>query len=217
MLDRLAFAILAVTGAALTTGTLRAEEGGCTLGPSCATPPETTDDGRWSGRPVSLVGVLGVGTPVGLAGAMAEWAPDPAFVLGAGAGVAPEGAQVALMARGRLVVSRGVALTLGAGVSGGPDVWSSRGLFGPDSCFLCLNLDGAAPSYFEKRWSFAAKANGEIGVEGRLRKGFTVRGYLGITTILNASSYTCSGSKPCDGSGATSAYLGAAVGYAFAL
>jgi hypothetical protein len=217
MLVRLAFVILAVAGAALTTGTLRAEEGGCTLGPSCATPPDGTDDGRWAGRPVSVVGMLGVGTPVGLAGAMGEWAPDPALVLGVGAGVAPEGAQVALMARGRLIVSRGVALTLGAGVSGGPAVWNSRGLFGPDSCFLCLQLDGPAPTYFEKRWSFAVKGNGEVGIEGRLRKGFTVRGYLGVATIFNASSYTCSGTKPCDGSGATSAYVGAAVGYAFAL
>src|SRR5689334_23108627 len=86
---------------------------------------------RWEKRPLAFVGVMGLGTPVGLGGVMLEYAPAPELVLAAGAGLS-QSPQWAVMPRLRLVVHPAVAFSLGGGVSGGG--YTARD---PIPCFGC--------------------------------------------------------------------------------
>jgi hypothetical protein len=173
-----------------------------------ATPPAVvdvphSDDGgdAWSRRPFAIMGVYGVGTPVGILGVVVEYTPIRAITLSAGVG-GSDGAQFAFTPRVSLPLSDYVSFSVGGGVSGGH--YREHSLY-----------DGPG-----REWRRAIWANGEASMEGRLTKGFSWRAFLGVGQVLNTPSSACMDDEgvPCSRTDLPSiVYLGGAFGYAFDL
>ena len=182
---------------------------------------------RWD-KPVAVHAILGLGTPVGYAGAMVEYSPHPVVAIGAGAGLGggtentdclasgvagvcdgplSDRVQLAAMARFRVMRWEELAFTVGAGASGGGYSWDE------------FTTDEPA----HKSADLAYWGNLELGVEYRAESGFTARGFSGFAHMLNPSALECidtginSDHCPNDHvhSGENVVYLGGSVGWAF--
>jgi hypothetical protein len=117
------------------------------------------------------------------------------------------------MARFRIPLAEGLGLGLGGGLSGGNYEWVEGGAF---SVFI----DTPA----SRMWKPAYWANVDLAIEGRLERGFTIRGYLGRAALLNPSDGKCGGGSASDLDHCETfhrvdrlalGYVGLAMGYAF--
>ncbi len=197
----------------------------------------------WADRRLVLEGVLGFGTPVGLAGVMARFDVAPWVSIGAGIGRTLGGPQCAALILGRLPVARSrkalLALTLESGYSTG-----AAYDYDPNpSCWDCAHM-WTRPVYHVRN---AHWVDMELGLEVRFASGFSVRPFAGIAKLVNPGSATCKtydqvtrdwSPAPCDppinrasegssaffpnldgpsGDGDMIFVLGIAIGYAFAL
>jgi hypothetical protein len=163
----------------------------------------------WGTRHFGINGQIGLGTPYSYAGLSLEVSPFRYLALdggiGYGGGVA-RALQWAAMARLRLPLARFLALCLGAGVSGGRY---------QEFRDIDLDFDGN-PSPDGRVLDHAFWLNGEASVQFRLRRGFQVRPYLGVTRLLNPDQLHCDVRRCLSGSkDKTFPYFGAAVGYSF--
>ncbi len=170
----------------------------------------------WAGEPaapipepeggvLSVEAQLGLGAPLGLAGAAAELG-GRSFGVGAGIGAGVSGMQWAATARYRLWVLDRLNLNIGAGLSGGPYEWVEPFIF-----------DDPA----RKHWDLALWANGEVSVEVGSRVGLHVRGFAGVGNILNRQDGVCVGdtaghcSAAHSGDGYILPFVGVALAYGF--
>jgi hypothetical protein len=180
-----------------------------------AAPPQTVaSSDRWYARPFAIEGHLGVGAPLGLAGAAFDYSPSRWFGAGAGVGVGAAGVQTAAMARLRIPLAEGVGIGVGGGLSGGNYEWVEGGVF---SVFI----DKPA----SRMWKPAYWANADVEIEGRFEGGFTLRGYIGRAALLNPSDGACGAGSASEvqhcqtfhpvGGGFGLGYAGIAMGYAF--
>jgi hypothetical protein len=177
-----------------------------------AQPVEASTD-RWFARPLAVEGHLGIGTPLGFAGAAIDYSPSRWFGGGVGVGAGAAGPQAAAMARFRIPLAEGLGLGFGGGLSGGNYEWVEGGAF---SVFI------DKPS--SRTWKPAYWANADLAIEGRLEGGFTIRGYLGRAALLNPSDGKCGAGSASDlyqcqtfhkMDGLALGYVGLAMGYAF--
>ena len=133
---------------------------------------------------LAVEGHLGLGTPLGLAGLALDLTPHPLVSVNVGAGRGLKALQIAAMARVRPFFPKpGLALGIGAGVSGG-DTGT-------------LNFMDSRELYFEK----ATWLNGEVFLEVR-RGHFHLRPFLGLARRVWYSSCTYTDSmtntsEPC--------------------
>jgi hypothetical protein len=146
----------------------------------------------------------GIGAPFGDLAASLEYAPDPHFAAGFGGGIAPGGAQMALMGRYRFG-SEGWRFGLGAGAAAGGYRWHE------------FTFDEPAV----KQWDIAYWASGEASVEKR-SSDLRVRVYVGVSRVLNPDDGVCvEAVEHCEmyhrDSGLTVPYVGVALGYVWDL
>ncbi len=107
-----------------------------------------------------------------------------------------------------------LGIGLGGGLSAGKYQWVEGGVF---SVFV----DDPA----SKMWRPAYWGNVEISLEGRSRKGFAIRGYVGRGALLNGGDGECKGDSSTLNhcltvhreDGKVRGYAGLAMGYAFSL
>jgi hypothetical protein len=137
------------------------------------------------------------------------------FELSGGAGVSParfndaDGAinspfTWSVMPRLRLVRSKW-DLTLGGGLSGGPETQDSSCGFADDECTVTLQRAG-----------YLTKLNGEIGAERWSESGFAFRIFAGYGHVLDPQGFRCVASMPsCPQGSASGLYAGFGLGYAF--
>ena len=157
------------------------------------------------GGVLSVEAQLGLGAPLGLAGAAAELG-GRSFGVSAGIGAGVSGMQWAATARYRLWVMDSLNLSIGAGLSGGPYEWVEPFIF-----------DDPA----RKHWDLAVWGNGDVGVEVGSRVGLHVRGFAGVGTILNRQAGVCVGDTAAHCLGAHSGdgyilpFIGVAIAYGF--
>jgi hypothetical protein len=147
----------------------------------------------WTERPFAVMGVMGLGTPVGLS---------------AGAGTNGSTAQLATAGRLRLPVTRQLALSVGAGVSFG-------GAHEDDGTFLCWDCARIPWKWKKTQW-----LNMELAIEGNHASRFTWRAFLGYGHMLNQREGTCSESYDIHSScparpNPSTPYVGGAFGVAF--
>jgi hypothetical protein len=164
----------------------------------------------WDQTLLCTRGVLGLGTPVGLAGVTAELGFARWVAMQVGIGSNGEGMQFEAMAYGRLPLGAALALEAGAGLSLGPYVHHTN----------WLDADHSDDS----RWDGAVFANGELSLEILAPGGFSARASAGIGRLLNpdAVSRCTDGGDivPCGDArrrAHTVPYLGMGFGYAFSL
>jgi hypothetical protein len=158
-------------------------------------------------RRLALEGHLGIATPVGTLGFVAEYSVLPFLGLGAGAGVSfgNRGNTVlgAVVARLRPLRVRQNALVLGGAYSfGGFHLFEfGIGDTAPDSI-------GAPLAHF---------AQADIGWERRSPRGFLIRLGLGAAWLLNPSDLTCTqAGSPCTPPSSKTLFtFDLALGYAF--
>jgi hypothetical protein len=171
--------------------------------------PSAPDD-PWRARPISLAGQM-IATPYGFAGASVAVTPVRWLSVEAGGGVTVDGPQAALMPRGRIFVSRKVALSLGLGASFG------RYVDAHDLQLCAIVPFGArCPPDPVRTWETAAWANALGALEGRTGSGFEWRVFAGIGRLLNRGAFVCDGGS-CPDAAPTQPYAGLALGYAFGL
>jgi len=150
----------------------------------------------------TLFAQLGLGTPLGYAGAELEQSVISSLVLSVGAGMGAVGPQVAFMPRIR-VAGATSALVLGAGVSYGK--YRDDVVCGP----LC---DGSDVREGKVVW-----LNVEAAVEHRWTNGLTLRGFIGgghgvSSTMVCVSRGGCGQAAP---RALTLVYPGGAIGWSF--
>lgn len=121
---------------------------------------------------------LGVGTPVGWAGAGALVLVDPALGLHGGVGLGSQGVQIAAGGRGRIALAPARRLALGLS-------WSTGRYYGVPTTVTPI------PEIGEKRpyvaiWERAHFANAELGYE-REWESFLFRTFLGLGVAMNDS------------------------------
>ena len=159
---------------------------------------------RWGERPLSLMGVVGIATPVGFAGGIAGYAVTRYLLLTAGAGLNPAGLQLAAMPRLRIAEPDAVfAMSVGSGAS-----------FGRYRANQSTFDDGWVKAYDRAVWW-----NSEAAFEVRAISGLDLRLFAGYAVLLNPQGFTpcpAKGPKACpDYEGTTLPYFGVALGQAF--
>ena len=159
--------------------------GCCVLGAGRAARAQgfAAEESVFARHAVTVTGILGLGTPVGEAGAEIALAPADWLELSGGIGRGFYGLQLAAMPRVRLHGEGRWALTLGAGYSQG-----EYGKF--DLCF-----DGPCDTWR----GTIAWANLEAGAEFQTEAGFTLRLFGGVGIPLNPYGLSCQdgGSGEC--------------------
>ncbi len=178
---------------------------------------------RWEGRPLTLLGQVGFGTPTGNLGALIEANVTSWLTLSLGVGessfVGADGnrghtvdhaspLQLAAGARVRLPLGT-LAVSVGAGVSEGG--YERRWELFADSSESPLHI-----------WDHAAWTNLDLALEGRARRGFQWRVFVGSGRMLHPGEgdrcEPATQSDWCPGWGdkpITLLLIGAAFGYAF--
>lgn len=157
-------------------------------------------------RPFALMGVIGVGTPVGAVGVVGEWSPVRFFTLAAGVGTSVDW-QVAITPRFEIPVSRDASIGFGGGVSAGKYV---------EKALLCLDCE----IHTTTEWSRAYWANGELSIDVRRQSGFAWRTFVGMGQLINGTPDHCTEQghdAACTGGARNKqiVYFGASWGYAF--
>lgn len=159
-------------------------------------------------RPLTIAGILGLGTPTGVAGIEVQHSFRTSYVaLSAGLGLGP-GLQVAAMPRFRFAFDQTAhtssAIVVGVGGSYGS---VTRPL-------ICIMHCGP-----EETWQIGW-GNIEVGLEVRTTAGFVIKPFIGIAFVVDATRTACgtpSGS-PCVGRPALEAdrlpFLGVTLGRA---
>jgi|GEM_PF-2026690 len=144
----------------------------------------------WTARPLSIELHLGVATPTGGVGLMADYSFAPWLSLGCGVGTNIVGPAGACMARARAVAARDDgAFYFGVGVSGGRHLQSETIRLGAASIFLgALQSMAHRTPRSDLTWEFAKWINFEIGREVRTDGGAVYRMYLGGAALLNPSA-----------------------------
>jgi hypothetical protein len=163
-----------------------------------------------SARSFSLLGTIGAGTPVGHAGLALEGYLDGKLGLSVGAGISSRSPQLAAMLRVRIPLDTSAdrsmtAISLGAGLSGGPYSWPSSHNCVP----ACAAIDRGG-----RRWDAAIWVNLDVAIERIYASGFVWRVFMGYAEIANVRDSTCY-STGCGGKPAGIPYVGASVGIAF--
>jgi hypothetical protein len=139
-------------------------------------PPSVASTGA---RPLTLEGIIGLGTPIGTAGVLLDVALGERWSVAAGAGLGGGGPQVAVMSRLRAAGHpTGPALVIGAGVSGGP--------------YQEFTIDADHSDL--KTWTPALWANGELGFRYSTRS-VVFRVSLGTGQVLNVNHFECKNAK----------------------
>lgn len=109
-----------------------------------------------------------------------------------------------VMPRLRLAGSM-LALTIGAGLSGGPATQRSSCGFADDDCTIVLQRAG-----------YLTRLNGELGVERWAPSGFAMRVFAGYGYVLDPQDFRCVAGMPsCPQGSASGLYAGVGLGYAF--
>ena len=133
-----------------------------------------------SAASVALLGQLGLGAPLGIAGVLVELQPLPWLAADIGGGVSTSGGQVAAGLRGRLPFARRSALDLGATYSVGP--YESV----PESplCITCRETG-------RYEWWLAHWVGLDVGVASRFYNGLQIRPHVGFTRVVNQGDHKC--------------------------
>jgi hypothetical protein len=125
---------------------------------------------------VAVSGTVGLGTPLGFVGAELEAHLSRWASLAAGAGMASQGPQLAVMARGGIPLGDSSTLTLGLGLSEGKYQWTE------------FVFDEPAV----KTWNRAYWTNAEAGVAFRFGHGpVSGRPFVGFSRVINGQDYMC--------------------------
>ena len=164
--------------------------------------PEEAPGARWRDRPLAVHGSVGLGTPLGLIGASAEYSAWEWFALEGGAGLGLAGPQGALSLRVRRPwTSLALYGSLG----------SSVGEFRVGHAFC---LPDSSCNY---EHVFVVWMNADAGLELRAASGFVFRAFLGAGIVLNRASFREQSEGLSDNlaDGLWLPYLGASFGYAF--
>jgi hypothetical protein len=223
---RFSFACLAALLVALTAAPARADP----EQPIESVPARPPVD-PWAHRPVSILSRLEVGGgsfgPVGVQGLLLEVTPIRWVSVVGGGGIGFDGPQVTGMVRGRLFLTRNVAVSLGFGPSAGRYVDTDEPLM-DFSWVGCLfsgygGIDGggsnsssaSCPRYYRKEYSTAWWANTELALEGRTGGGFEWRLFAGVGSLLNPNDGSCTSTTPCPVTSGVAGYAGTELGYAF--
>lgn len=137
------------------------------------------------------------------------------FELTAGGGLSPSkftdsGGQASspftwsVMPRLRLNGSK-LSLTMGAGLSGGPETQKSSCGFADDSCTIVTERAG-----------YLTRLDGELGVERWSPSGFALRVFAGYGYVIDPQDFRCVASAPpCAQGSGSGLYVGLGLGYAF--
>jgi hypothetical protein len=142
---------------------------------------------------IALLGHLGIGAPAGAIGLDVDLAPVSFLALDLGAGLSPNGWQVAATPRLRIRVTPTGFITLGSGPSLGP-YDNSHSVAGVACVFLCL-MDGmgdSSGSIASQHYERALWYNLEFGADVYAREGRgMMRVTIGYGQILNSTAYSC--------------------------
>lgn len=157
--------------------------------PSTATTAEANAaPATWPHPALSFSLIAGPATPVGLAGAAVGLSLTRWFAIDVGVGGGRAGVQAAAMPRFRWLVADDLALTAGAGWSGGPYVTSPM--------FTGDDLSRAF------KWDWAHWANFELGWEKRYAPSHvSVRPFFGVGRILNDRACDAFDARVCKNEG----------------
>jgi len=143
----------------------------------------------WTDRRFVIEGVTGFGTPVGLLGVLGRVDVIPWGSIGGGVGTSLSGVEYAGTLLGRIPFkTRGRtlgALTLGTSYS----VGGSHDFDPNPSCWI----EDCRSYWVHSRYHLANAhwVSLELGAEGRLDNGLSVRGFGGVAKLTNASSAAC--------------------------
>ena len=134
---------------------------------------------RWVERPLALEAQLGLGAPLGLAGAAFDWSPSPGFSWNAGAGLggSARALQLGTAVRLRLFAATGFAV----GAEGGLAVGRYEE---PTDC----PSDRCPPAY---AWDRAVWGHIGLLLERRSEAGLTLRWSFGAAGIFNVADAEC--------------------------
>ena len=160
----------------------------------------------WIKKPLALEAQLGLGAPLGLAGAALDVSPSPGFSLnfGAGVGHSTRSLQLAGVARMRIIAAHGFAV--------GPEAGLAMGRY--EEHIDCP--DGHCPP--EWHWNRAVWGNVGLFLERRSDTGLALRWSFGAASIFNLASAECLRCRATDEPSmwqSTAAYTMLAVGWAF--
>jgi hypothetical protein len=172
----------------------------------------------WRARPFAIDALIGIASPVGVAGLAIDYAPVEALSLSAGAGTNLFGWQISGMLRWRFNPERRTSLSLGAGYSQGAH-HQARGT--QDGVFSVLTgpLSSMGEDNLQERdWRVARWLNVELGVERREERGVDARGFAGVAFLLDPDDNALAPpqdqyDRPIEVR-AFMVYLGGAFGYA---
>ena len=96
-------------------------------------------------------------------------------------------------------------LTMGVGLSGGPEEQRSSCGFADDECTVVLQRTG-----------YLTRLNGEVGAERWADSGFAFRLFAGYGYVLDQQDFRCVPDMPtCPPGSASGLYVGVGLGYAF--
>lgn len=177
-----------------------------------------SDPHPWQARPFALDAMLGIATPVGLAGFSAEYAPVEAVSVSASAGTNLQGLQLGGMVRCRLHPERRTSLYVGLGYSQGRHYQDNGVQDGVLSLFTAPLQSMGEDRYQGRDWRVARWLNVELGGEQRQSNGIDARGFVGGALLVNPSENVVEApwgeyQTPIDVRGFM-VYVGGAFGYA---
>lgn len=133
----------------------------------------------WVERPLAIEAQLGLGAPLGLAGAAFDWSPSPGFSWNAGAGVgeSTHSLQLGTAVRLRLIAAMGFAVGAEGGLAVGPYEESSE----------CPS--GRCPPAYS--WDPAVWGHIGLVLERRTESGLALRWSFGAAGIFNVTAAEC--------------------------